>query len=175
MGCDIHMYLEYTHPDAAGELYWECLISNAGSRDYAMFGILAGVRDDKFQLFEPVGVPEGRLSYQVVNAYYMRVAENLEQEEWEGWTSRANAESWENSGLTLIEQVPLQDGEFYERFVSPDNHSASWLSYEDFHKALGHYMNNVRPYGVEYAGILGAMRALHDRGCQTRVVFWFDN
>lgn len=64
MGCDIHTYLEYADvTDREGQPYWQNFTSNGGGRDYLMFEILAGVRGGEQQLFEPRGLPEGRLGW----------------------------------------------------------------------------------------------------------------
>lgn len=68
MGCDIHTYLEYS----SDEKYWSCLITDGGSRNYAMFGILAGVRCDGCHI-QPRGLPDGPLSWNAREAVFVRI------------------------------------------------------------------------------------------------------
>lgn len=69
MGCDIHLVIEYVdfkHQD--GTPYWSSFGGEMNpGRDYHMFGIMAGVRTESDQMFEPRGMPEGRISYGAEN------------------------------------------------------------------------------------------------------------
>lgn len=162
MGCDIHTYLEYQVADD----YWRCLISNGGSRDYSMFGILAGVRCDGCHI-PPRGMPEGRLSWEVREAASVRIAADETQKDWEGYCTREQAKQW---GEPIFEE----GGTKYIR--NPDWHSHSWLTADELADCLAKYMFNVGECcSVEWDATLAAMRALEDRGYKTRLTFWFDN
>ena len=51
MGADIHAYVEFADkPEDGRAPYWKNLTRNSGSRNYVLFGVLAGVRC-KDQLF----------------------------------------------------------------------------------------------------------------------------
>lgn len=89
MGCDIHVWLEYStfnHGDHAateyrGKPYWRAMTDcfNPG-RDYLMFGIMAAVRAEEYAIFHPRGLPEG-LSYTA-------------KESVEKWGDDLHSESW---------------------------------------------------------------------------------
>lgn len=84
MGCDIHVFVEYgTYVDREGNQSWNCVGGrwNPG-RDYHMFAIMAGVRDygDGNMLFEPRGVPEGRLSWEAQD--YLAEDNDLHSHSW---------------------------------------------------------------------------------------------
>lgn len=85
MGADIHMFVEYgSYITRDNDQAWECVGGrwNPG-RDYHMFAILAGVRDDwddPHQLFEPKGVPEGRLSWEAED--YLHEDSDLHSHSW---------------------------------------------------------------------------------------------
>lgn len=164
MGCDIHMYLEYSDfTGSDGEPYWNTFVANGGSRDYRMFGLLAGVRCDIAPVVEPRGLPEGKLAYETRGACKMTVSDDPSTEGWENYCTTAQAESW---------REPIVNGEI----LGPDWHTFSWLTADEYAQVLGRYMTEVRDsYAVQYDVILAAMRAFEERDCKTRLVFWFDN
>lgn len=170
MGCDVHAYLEYSDfVDQSGQDYWQCLMENAGRRDYAMFGLLAGVRSDDKPVVAPRGFPEGSHSWTVREAFYMRIVD--EASDHERTATRAQAESWHVPVIKLHGSDQLYCGD-------PDMHTVSWITYEELMQVIGRYMTDCSKYGpyhVEWDAIAGAMRALEERGCKTRLVFGFDN
>jgi hypothetical protein len=196
MGCDIHMFLEYADfTQSNGDVYWSCFGGSYNpGRDYYMFGLLAGVRSDR-TLFEPKGLPDGRLSYQAES--YMTLWISDEHAGGENACTLADARKWEAQGETITND---KDGKPY-RVSNPDLHSYSWLSLEDYRYVLVYYKLgdkaaeiDVDPedhqaviqavaalrgggerYDVGYGAILAAMEHIEQRGKQTRLVFCFDN
>lgn len=63
MGCDVHPFIEYQIGDAG---YWYSFSQGELelSRNYALFGYMAGVRGFGPAIVEPKGIPDG-LSYRV--------------------------------------------------------------------------------------------------------------
>ncbi len=177
MGCDIHAYVEYSKDGQ----YWKNLTDNAGSRNYVMFGVLAGVRVVDAQLFEPKGMPEGELGYVTSHGYWLNVAPD-EHPDWadgEGWTALEKAQDWIDRGCS---KPDYNDGKL-RRVSHPDWHSHSWLTAAELSEAIEHYRKVVGNYWPEEAGgaptewvaILAAMKAIEGNGEMARVVFWFDN
>lgn len=182
MGADIHTFIEYsdfTHgdsdhikPELRGTPYWSCFGGgyNPG-RDYGMFGILAGVRTSDHQLFEPRGLPEGMLSWQVDDYMHIRISDELADQE--GYCSLEQAKRWSGYGSVIEER----DGKPY-RVTNPDLHSHSWLTSAELRQVIARYCFET-PYGdysVGWDAILAAMEAIEKRpGCQTRLIFVFDN
>lgn len=173
MGCDIHAYVEYvafkSHDDTD---YWKCLISNAGSRDYTFFSLLADCgRGYHSPVIPNRGFPEGECSYVVREAYYLQVSDEFADHE--GYVSIEQADSWVKSGLS---QEVATSGS--TRLVThPDWHSVSWLTYEEFAQVIATWLTLAPDYmyDPEWDAMLVAMRTLEDRGHKTRLVFWFDN
>jgi len=181
MGCDIHTYVEYADWENEDGPYWKNFTSNGGSRDYLMFGILAGVRAPTIQLFEPKGIPKGRLGYETEDDYWYRIAPESSPAlaDHDGWASMANAERWIEDGCSTPD---FRDGKLF-RVSGPDWHSHSWLTREELEKAVDHYAKIVPEHypaaepkaPAEWRAIVAAMRAFEDAGAKTRIVFWFDN
>jgi hypothetical protein len=204
MGCDIHTFIEYsTFTDKNGEAYWQCMGGryNPG-RDYTMFGIMAGVRDDSEQMFEPRGLPDGKLSYQVEDYVRMRIAdEGSEPSDDEVTLEQARSWTTGHYGETIT-----NDAQGKPRWVTnPDLHSHSWLTLDEYRQVLNRYKfgevtdeldeidvadedkevvtqavaalrgGGGREYDVGWGAILAAMEYFAARGCQTRLVFCFDN
>jgi hypothetical protein len=198
MGCDIHTFLEYSSfKDTNGDDYWSCFGGQINlGRDYQMFGVLAGVRDDSRQLFSPRGLPEGKLSYQIDDYMRIRIADEG-TEPTEGEVTLATAQSW-GEEITELNGKP--------RWVSnPDLHNHSWLTLDEYRLALAYYRLGEKAhvvddldvddpkdrqaiiqavaalqgrgemYAVEYGTMLAAMEHLEANGCKTRLVFCFDN
>lgn len=182
MGCDIHAYLEFTDfTKADGEPYWKSFTRDGGSRNYVMFGVLAGVRVPDAQLFEPKGMPTGELGYYTSDDYWTPVAPE-KHPEWadgDGWVSLKNAERWVAEGSSIGES---DEAGRLRRVSGPDWHSHSWLTADELAQALDHYAKVVGEYWPqdtgapsEWAAILAAMRSFEASGDQARLVFWFDN
>lgn len=169
MGCDVHAYLEYSSWDnREGEPYWDCLVANGGSRNYALFGLLAGVRGSLNPVVEPRGLPEGKYSWAVAEAEFITISDDPRLLDDEGYCSRETALSWAEHGSEISE-----DG---KKVSHPDHHSHTWLTKDELAEALGRYITEVREsYGVEWTAMLAAMQAIEDTGNKTRLVLWFDN
>ena len=171
MGCDIHVYVEYSHDGK----YWRNLTDGIGSRDYRMFGILAGVRCDDLKLFDPKGLPDGQLSWNTEDANILNIAPESHPEwaDTSGWTSRTSAERWISEGSSK----PLYRDGVLNRVTNPDWHSHSWLTSDELSQCVDKYRTipDVKKAPSEWVGILAAMKAIEENGDQTRVVFWFDN
>jgi hypothetical protein len=163
MGCDIHGHIEYKRweeTNVIGTPYWN-FAENLGGRDYAMFGLLAGVRG-KDCMFEPRGIPEN-ISWNTKSAFCLRV--NDEYKDGEGYTSQAHAEQWVKEGYSR-----WMDDE-HTQISHPDWHTPSWVTTEEFERALNKRKEYQWQVDPEWDAILGAMKALPE----ARFVFWFDN
>lgn len=183
MGADIHAYVEYsTFTTEDGEPYWENLTKNFGSRDYYLFGLLAGVRGPDEPVFALRGIPEGRIGYDTADGYWTRVAPVADPQyaEWDGWTSQERAAEWVRRGFSEPEYA--DDGTL--RCVSgPNWHSPSWLTTDELAQVLGRYAAGAKSHWpeskaeapAEWKAILAAMRSFEADGCKARVIFWFDN
>lgn len=182
MGCDIHTYIEFAEPPAEGrQPYWRNFTCNGGSRNYVMFGVLAGVRMQDVQLFAPKGMPEGILGFYTDDDYWTNVApaDHPEWSDLDGFVSLEQAEEWVTQGYSVAEYD--KDGRL-TRVSGPDWHSHSWLAVDELAQALDRYASKVGEYwpnenGVpaEWAAMLAAMRSLEASGQLVRIVFWFDN
>lgn len=181
MGCDIHTYVEYAQKRDGTEPYWQNFTRNGGSRNYLMFGILAGVRVPGAQLFEPRGMPEGELGWDTSEDYWTLVAP-AEHPEWaddDKWVSVEMAERWVAEGSSI--GVHHETGRL-RKVSGPDWHTHSHLTADELEQALAHYEAisgnyylSSEPAPTEWHAMLAAMRAFEARDMLTRVVFWFDN
>lgn len=180
MGADIHAYVEYSDfVTAEGEDYWSALTKNFGDRNYYLFGLLAEVRGRGPAVFDPRGLPPGRLSYQTEGDYWLYVTDDKSMADHEGWTLRDRAERWVRDGSSIAD---MRDGKMI-RVSDPDSHSHSWLATEELAEVLDAYALGVQSVWpdqkaeapVEWQAVLAAMRVFESNGKKARVVFWFDN
>jgi hypothetical protein len=200
VGCDIHMFIEYSDfTDQNGEPYWSCFAGryNPG-RDYKMFGLLANVRCDG-ALFPPRDLPAGEHSYQVDD--YMRIWIGDEKDASERTCTLEQAQKWSAQGETII---PKNDGT-PGWVTDPDLHSHSWLTLDEYRQVLNRYRlgdaadmlgdhkfapedrvvaeqavvalsnGGGEQCDVGYGAILAVMEHFAANGCQTRLIFCFDN
>lgn len=204
MGTDIHMYFEYTDKETLekekngvlngrGEpikSYWRDLGGrfNPG-RNYWMFGILSqGVRTDFEDGFEPKGIPDFEsLGYSSRNDYTLYI--NDKEDDEGRYTTLEKAIKWASNGYgsKLFYRNPTDDKPTW--VSSPDWHSASWLTTEEYGRAIQIYKEKCKEAhkkdpiynpieeGIlpEYEAMLAAMKSLESNGMVCRVVFWFDN
>lgn len=57
----------------------------------------------------------------------------------------------------------------------PDWHSHSWLTTQEFEKAMEFYREKGNWTEPEYEALLASMKRFEELGFESRVVFWFDN
>lgn len=181
MGADIHMYVEYSNkekPEHLDRRYWSDFGGRINpGRNYSMFGLIAGVRDNRHPpVVEPRGLPDD-LSWPASNDASMIISDDCQDEE--GYTSSSQAESWVKAGYS--EYILDHEGEPY-RVTNPDWHSHTWLTPDEFGQAIERYKELFKDDtygncpGIEYIALLAAMRALENDGKNdVRVVIWFDN
>lgn len=171
MGCDIHMYIEYCKKETepSEKKYWRDFGGRINpGRNYLMFGILSkGVRCDTTFNFPPKGTPDD-MAYASRNDSLIYISE----EPTEGSVTLEKAKQWEKYGNKII-----NNSEGKPTWVEhPDWHSHSWLTTEEFEKAMEFYNKNsdkwVEP---EYEAILVSMKRFEELGYEARIVFWFDN
>lgn len=174
MGCDIHMYVEYTY--TAGRLKEPLIWSSFGSgflgnRNYQLFGYLAGVRYNPKNALLPKGLPK-ELAYISDHDTKLYITEDGEGEHE---TTMKKALAWNKErGCQLYKgrngKVTWVD--------NPNWHSHSWLTTNEFASVLKRYSKDEDGWGepIDYKGMLGAMRAIEKDGYYVaRIVFWFDS
>lgn len=175
MGCDIHAFIEYHHGNGN---WWPFGSEFRLTRDYNMFSLLAGVRkaNEYYNLFSAKGLPDN-ISHEASDHYWTKISENGDGES--NSVSLTVAQRWVDTGQSKLQRD--YSGEAMA-VSSPDFHSHSWLTCEEFSEALDQYQirNRKHKIGNEfteagYYAVEAAMKALLDRGCKVRLVFWFDN
>ncbi len=155
MGCDIHCYIECRDPkqprwrDFGGRI-------NPG-RDYRVFEKLAGVRGFDEPEVHPRGFPNDS-AYKASDDYWLYITDT----EGDGYCTREQAERYVEGGCVWC-------NEDKQRVSHPDWHSHSWLTPDEFERAITGFE------APEYKAILAAMRSFESQGCESRLVFWFDN
>jgi hypothetical protein len=207
MGCDIHLYIEYKSkkPQYDGrESTWHSFGKSINpGRNYAMFGLMANVRncysDGKLPvLVEPRGMPE--------DAGYTATDDNriyISETESEDYVCMETAKRWVNSGSSKF--INNKDGN-PTWVTQPDWHSHSWLTTSEFESVLNKYLEleagwhkerveehnkmvereNIQPDSwayappsindePEYQVVLASLKRFEELGYDARVVFWFDN
>lgn len=181
MGCDIHAYIEYRNKDAASaafayERQWTDFSGRLTlNRNYEMFGIIAGVRCP----FTPVaplrGLPDD-VSWEVAKDAYQFV---VDDDKWRdidkelGRIRRSRAEEEVAKGYARWRTNYGGDERSY--ITISDWHSHTWLTLEEWRRALERGCDKYRLPGPAYFAALGAMEALAEYGQDVRIVIWFDN
>ena len=190
MGADIHMYVEYRDKkvakerDARGEKpYWVTYVGGVNpGRNYTMFAILAGVRGQYEESFQPKGkLPREMMSWGASSDAFMHIyPKKHEDKEWEGFVTLEKATEWAQWGNKII----FDENGKPSLVEHPDWHSHSWMSIKELKKAYKIYAKKAsKEWGekinkppVEWRALLASMEELEDDGeNEVRVVFWFDN
>jgi len=180
MGCDIHMFVQYRNIERAkknkkegrNDYWWGFGGHLNPGRNYTLFGILAGVRDnpmDKDKMFYPKGLPGFELSYEALDSLYLYIREEDECDE-EGSCTLAQAQRW---GKYIIND---SSGKPW-RTLHPDWHSHTWLTTQELVQTYRWYKKETgHAPGLEYRVLLKMMKDLENKGeNEVVVVFWFDN
>lgn len=185
MGCDIHMYIEYTNKERKEESlkegrdpYWVNFGDRINpGRNYAMFAVLAGVRGSYKDSFDPKEkIPRNQLGWASRDDFYIYVSENPIEHEYS--VTPELAKRWGERGCEVIEQ----NGKI-TWVENPDLHSHTWMSPDELEKAFEIYkVHASTEWGtevgvpIEYQAMLSATRTLEGGGeNEVRVVFCFDN
>jgi hypothetical protein len=165
MGCDIHMYVEYRHDGRwvcgdyfeVNPYYPKCgpeysLVELYGYRDYALFGILAGVRKPEMpRIDDPRDLPED--------------CNDFIKKEYESWGIDAHSCSW----LTLQELIDFQDK------VGPTYDYGGYIL-ENLINKLKERANELNLiYDFQWTGNERSEREAYKKSAGIRIVFWFDN
>jgi len=179
MGCDIHAYVDW---DTKGSEWTDSLGSININRNYALFAVLAGVRDDYRNpvgaLIEPKGVPD-KMSFWVENDLFLHVVKDDEYEnERRGGNFRicpaSSAEVWAARSCHLSPNGYKNDSK--NSVFHPDWHNHSWMNIDELSKALRKYTSKFGCRAPsDTKAVLAAMRSLKKDGYEPRFVFWFDN
>lgn len=204
MGCDIHAVIEYCRKRQDGderEPHWMTWATVSPGRNYAMFTAMAGVRGEEGRaIVQPRGIP-ARVSFGVMNDYYLYVTENTDGDPQS--ITQEKADKYLAYGSTRHPTMP--------QYISgPDWHSASWLTTAEMEQVMTRYleieneyikerneqlaeMRKNPPGGIDlattlrwtpeteaapdpaYQAIISAMKVLESGKCEARIVFWFDN
>ncbi len=162
MGCDIHCYIEHKK---LGRDSWSPFGGRINpGRNYAAFGMLAGVRSEVVPAVQPRGIPDG-LAYEARGDWWLYITSD--DEESDGCTSLTNAERYIARGSKFLTN---EDGK--KTFVEhPDWHTPSWMTPDEWITAT----SMESEWNLQYRAMAAAMRSLEEDGQEVRVVFWFDN
>lgn len=184
MGCDIHMYVEYSPKKEnvkVKDRHWYPFGGRINpGRNYWLFGYLSGVRSDSEGVFPLKGLPND-MSYYAKNDAFLYIDEEIDKTNWsDGMVSLEDARRWEKSGSKIQYR---ENGKPW--YVShPDWHSHSWLTFHEFRFVINKMKieKGHDTIDIEYLALLGAMQTLAN-GLQgagsaendVRVIFWFDS
>lgn len=169
MGCDIHAYIEYREKptkENVGYNPWRPFGSRTNlGRNYQMFGRMAGVRREGIAVVQPRGYPDD-MGYEAEHDATLYVDDKSSEES--GFCSTARAEGWVKSGSSERWKGTTT------RISNPDWHTPSWLTGDEFKKAIEEYQSGGEK-DVSYLAALAAMKMFEAEGYESRIVFWFDN
>jgi hypothetical protein len=203
------LYIEYKSKKTEFDGYdsgWQSFGKSINpGRNYAMFGLMANVRncysDGKLPvLVEPRGMPDD-VGYYVKDESQIYISETIL--EGEHIVTMETANRWVESGSSKF--VNNQEGK-PTWVTDPDAHSHSWLTTSEFETIINNYLElesgwhkervdthnkmvakeNIQPGSWMYAPpdmniepqyqvVLASMKRFEELGYDARVVFWFDN
>lgn len=171
MGCDIHLYIEYStkNKTSSREITWRGFGGEINpGRNYLLFGIMSkGVRTDPTFTCEAKGVPNDS-AYCSLNDNRMYISETLKNDDC---VTLEKAKQWEKHGRKIT-----NDGNGKPTWVEhPDWHSHSWLNTSEFEKVMEFYNTNPEFPEPDYEVVLSIMKKYEELGFNARIVFWFDN
>lgn len=164
MGCDIHIYPEYSSFRSGAKDYWQNFATNMNpGRDYELFGALAGIRGFPGPIVPIRGLPD---DLAMMTKWDNTIWVSETKPDTENHCSRENAESWvKTGGSSWIDDTK-------DAVTHPDHHSHTWLTVEEFRAAIALVGRDVE---MTYYALLAALDEIEKRGGKTRVVMWFDN
>lgn len=161
MGCDIHCFIEYKHK---GSDSWK---AHGGKihldRDYDLFAVMADVRNyDKMVPVAPRRGLPADVGWKVQGEDRLLITETGAGD---GECTAASAARWVANGISKYA------GPHDAYVTNPDWHSRSWLTPDEFVEAL----TRADVVNIECWAVVATLREFEQRGCEARIVFWFDN
>lgn len=177
MGCDVHCYLEYRtkNPQSDYQKYWSSFGGRINpGRDYLLFARIAGVRGPKdMAVVQPRGVPSD-MGWRAEGDYWMYIVEDEKDLAESGYCLRSKAEEWVKGWGCVYKDY--QDEQGRPKWVShPDWHTHTWLTPDEWEKAITLEEELHEKAGPCYYAMLAAMRSFEQQEYEARVVLWFDN
>jgi len=164
MGCDIHCYIEYRREGGS----WDSFGGEISpGRCYDLFELLAGVRGSKEKaVVPPRGMP-GDPAFRADLDHKFLISTGG----GDGHTTPEMAARYvKDCGAKYIMGGPGVIG----WVTNPDFHTHSWLTVEELREVLIQY-HRLASECPEYHAMLAAMMMFERSGCESRLVFWFDN
>ena len=163
MGCDIHLFIQYKRKT---EIRWNDFGGRIRvERDYNLFGLLAhGVRTfPDPEGYAVKGIPADLEKY---HAPWKEFFDYIDDPEEPNNITQEQAESYGRE---------IYNDEYSKWTENTDIHSHSYLSLEEYQKAI--QRRRLLDYGIDtaYLAVGSAMETLRDRYEDVRVVFGFDN
>lgn len=160
MGCDIHAYVEFKHPDDSRWDGWGEEFHLP--RNYRVFAQLANVRN--YDNINPISMPRGLpddVSYETEQHNLLFISDRG----GDNSVSSERAAEYVKQGCEY-----KNDHRGKPMWVThPDWHSHSWVTPGEWASIMDDGI------GIEYYAISAALRAFEHHGYMARVVFWFDN
>lgn len=185
MGCDIHAFVEYRdskNDERFSRMSWRSMGGRYHlSRDYTMFGFMAGVRGEGPSVVAPRGIPD-LLDWATEREYYYRIDDAEAEKYGHGYDEDSRrcvtlerAQEWAKYGSKII----YEGGEPYQ-VSGPDWHTPSWLTPDEFDEAycrtkIVYNTSRSDDYLYSYRAVSALMNSLSKDGFHVRLVFWFDN
>lgn len=154
MGCDIHSYAERKNADGQWEMVPD--LRPFDSRNYGVFGFLAGVRN--YSALTPISDPRG----------FPPDANARVAADYESWSTDAHSASWLSvDELAAFDYDAICEDRRVTRQISPNHYDGGCTCYPGEGKKQ------------TYREFLGGwffddLKKLQEAGAE-RVVFWFDN
>jgi len=150
MGCDIHCVVEYNWD---GEMFEFC--SPNISRNYDLFGLMAGVRGPDEPFIDPRGIPKDACS-----TVRRECIVPLE-------AARTDIEK-----CLIGQSVKIFKG---DTAYNPWLHDFSWFTPSELQAVMRDYNKKYTYRQTEMTVVEAMMWKLHEMYSQVRLVFWFDN
>lgn len=182
MGCDIHVFIEYTTSNPL-ESSWSCFGEEINpGRDYLMFSTLAdGVRGSNKDSMPIKGLPNYKtLSYEAKDHFFNYVVDSEDQIFDDNCITMEKALRYHSLNP---HKLIYNDKKELLWAYNPDLHSHSWLTLDEYRKALNTYIilakdmwgEDESDIGIEWGAILNVMEYFEKKGAFVRLVFCFDN
>ena len=144
-------------------------------RDYDMFSILAEVRGNIPFSFKSKGkIPLDDLSHWLVDKRTILIGKEIEDFETKGYCTLKTAKEWNKKYNCRIHQLNWKIKNW--RVDSPDYHSDSWLTFQEYEQALQYYKDYMfASIPISYLSVYMAMKVFYEAEYEPRLVIWFDN
>lgn len=174
MGCSIHLHIEIRHKNGREKWRPACFNEEFTVQNYAMFGALAGVREEYLQVVPLRGLPDDMCKYTEDYLYHPVI---YKTEDWSYYSPTDITCVTHADALKYVKEFGCHWRDKDQKYVSdPDFHSHNWCTTQEMNECVETVVKKSDwGIGVDWHVLAKFMNFYEECGYECRAIYWFDS